>query len=61
MARAVGEITHWPEYDYVLINRDFEKCLEEIKTILGAERLKRSRQAGLENVVKGLTGAPEQS
>ena len=56
MAKAIGEITHWSEYDYVLINADFEECLKNIKTILGAERQKRARQIGLEDSVQDLIG-----
>src|ERR1700744_4107412 len=38
MERAVAEISHWAEYDYVLVNQDAEACLGEVRTILGAER-----------------------
>jgi len=58
MARAEAEISHWAEYDYVLINRDVQTCLDDVKTILGAERLKRSRQHGLGDFVRGLVRAP---
>ena len=44
MARAGGEISHWAEYDYVLLNADFEACLAQVRTILEAERLRRHRQ-----------------
>ena len=54
MARAEAEISHWAEYDYVLINRDVAVCLEQVRAILAAERLKRSRQPGLVNLVRGL-------
>ncbi|UUL81339.1 guanylate kinase [Sphingomonas qomolangmaensis] len=47
MARAAGEVSHWDGYDYVLVNDDVEKCFESVRTILAAERLKRSRQTGL--------------
>jgi guanylate kinase len=43
MSRAASEISHWGEYDYVLVNDDFDACLEEIRSILRAERLRRSR------------------
>ncbi len=43
MARAANEISHWGEYDYVLVNDDFDHCLEETRAILRAERLRRSR------------------
>ena len=55
MSKAVGEISHWAEYDYVLLNRDFDVCLKEIKTILRAERMRRTRQVGLEDFVNSLT------
>ena len=44
MNGALSEITHWNEYDYVLVNEDLEETLAKIKTILYAERLKRTRQ-----------------
>lgn len=44
MSKAKSEISHWIEYDYVLINDDIEKCVKEILTIINAERLKRFRQ-----------------
>lgn len=52
MARAADEISHWAEYDYVLVNDDLERCLSQVKTILAAERLKRARQTGLAEFVK---------
>jgi guanylate kinase len=56
MQRASGEISHWAEYDYVLINRDMEDCLAEVRKIVAAERLKRSRQIGLVSFVRDLIG-----
>jgi guanylate kinase len=56
MAKAQGEMSHWAEYDYVLVNRDLEKCLSDVKTILKVERMRRSRQVGLTSFVKALTG-----
>lgn len=47
MARARSEISHWDGYDYVVVNRDVEKCFAEVCTILRAERLRRPRQTGL--------------
>jgi guanylate kinase len=52
MAKAADEISHWPEYDYVLINEDFDSCLSQLKNILAAERLKRRRQLYLSAFVK---------
>jgi guanylate kinase len=54
MARAEGEISHWPEYDYVLVNRDTAECLGEVRAIVAAERLKRSRQVGMVPFVRDL-------
>ena len=44
MARAANEVSHWGEYDYVLINDDFDTCLAQLRAILKAERLRRSRR-----------------
>ena len=54
MQKAESEISHWQEYDYVLINQDLDQTLEKIDTILKAERLKRVRQEGLPGFVKSL-------
>lgn len=54
MAKAADEISHWAEYDYVLINEDFDRCLARIREILHVERLKRHRQPWLIGFVKGL-------
>jgi guanylate kinase len=54
MARAAGEISHWPEYDYVLINRDTAECLGEVRSIVAAERLRRGRQVGMVPFVRDL-------
>jgi guanylate kinase len=56
MARAEGEISHWPEYEYVLVNRDMDECLAEVRAIVAAERLKRARQIGLVSFVRNLIG-----
>ena len=47
MSEAVAEITHWAEYDYVIINDDLQKTLKKLRGILETERLKRERQTGL--------------
>ena len=57
MARARDEISHWGEYDYILINDDAEVCLREIRSILHAERLRRKRQLGLAGFVRDMLGA----
>ena len=56
MDRAGGEISHWPEYEYVLVNRDTDECLAEVRAIVAAERLKRARQIGLVSFVRDLIG-----
>src|SRR3954452_5115109 len=58
MGRAASEISHWPEYEYVLVNRDTDDCVAEVRSIVAAERLKRSRQIGLVTFVRDLT-APQ--
>lgn len=52
MSEASSEITHWAEYDYVIINDNLEKTLTKLKSILEAERLKRDRQIGLNDFVR---------
>jgi guanylate kinase len=47
MAKANNEISHWAEYDYVVINDDLDSTLAKIRTILDAERMKRGRQTGI--------------
>lgn len=54
MARAADEISHWNEYDYVIINTDIDASLQKILYILKSERLKRTRQHGLNNFVNEL-------
>lgn len=56
MARAAAEISHWAEYDYVLINNDAEKCRELVHNILKAERLKAARRVFLHDFVRELIG-----
>ena len=58
MARAAAEISHWDGYDYVLINDEVDRCFAQVRLILRAERLKRSRQVGLIGFTRGLTGPP---
>ncbi|MCG8491906.1 MAG: guanylate kinase [Sneathiellales bacterium] len=47
MSKASEEISHWAEYDYVVINDDVERCISEVKAILKAERVRRIRRTGL--------------
>lgn len=54
MQRANAEVSHWDGYDYVLVNDDVEQCFRDVKTILAAERLKRSRQTGLIGFIRKL-------
>jgi guanylate kinase len=56
MERAAAEISHWAEYDYVLINNDAEKCRELVHNILKAERLKATRRVFLHDFVRELIG-----
>jgi guanylate kinase len=56
MARAAAEISHWPEYEYVLVNRDMAQCLAQVQAIVAAERLKRTRRIGLVTLVRDLIG-----
>ncbi|MBI1418092.1 MAG: guanylate kinase [Limimaricola sp.] len=61
MAKSMNEISHWAEYDYVLINADPEVCEAELRAILTAERLRRTRQVGLTSFVRGLGNEHEES
>lgn len=54
MAKAADEMSHYREYDYIIVNRDLEKSVGEVRAILTAERLKRDRQLGLTDFVKML-------
>jgi guanylate kinase len=54
MGKAADELSHWPEYHYVLINESLEQTVREVEAILLAERLRRERQLGLHEFVKSL-------
>ena len=54
MAKAADEMSHWAEYDYVVVNSDIATSLSNLKAILTAERLKRERLVGMSGFVKGL-------
>jgi len=56
MAKASNEMSHWAEYDYVVVNRYLPDAFAELRAILAAERLKRERQPGLSNFVRKLQG-----
>ena len=54
MAKSRDEISHWGEYDYVVINRDLDSAEAELRTILQAERARAERQPGLTDFVRSL-------
>lgn len=54
MDKSRDEISHWAEYDYVIVNRDLDAAFAELVTILSAERLRRDRQTDLADFVRGL-------
>lgn len=54
MQKSRDEISHWAEYDYVLVNRDVDAAYAELQAIIMAERLRRDRQTGLNDFVRGL-------
>ena len=54
MAKSRDEISHWAEYDYVIVNHDLDQAEDELKTIFRAERMRRERQPGLTEFVRGL-------
>jgi len=56
MARAADEMSHWPEYDYIIINDEVERAVAGVGAILQAERLRRERQTGLSEFVRSLRG-----
>ena len=56
MAKAADEMSHWAEYDYIIVNRDIDSSVRETQAILAAERLRRERQVGLSEFVNSLRG-----
>jgi len=54
MAKAADEMSHWQEYDYVVINHDLDQTFGDVLAILAAERVKRDRQVGLSDFVRSL-------
>ncbi|ADM10292.1 guanylate kinase [Parvularcula bermudensis HTCC2503] len=56
MKKADSEISHYAEYDYVILNDDINRASSELKAILMAERLKRQRQTGLSQFVRSIIG-----
>ena len=55
MRQSIDEISHWKEYDYIIINTDFEKTINEIESIIKSEKLRRVRNKELEYFVETLT------
>ena len=55
MAKSVEEISHWPEYDYVLVNDNIDETEEKLKTIINAERLRLSQQPGIVEFIRSLS------
>ena len=56
MSRASHEMSHWAEYDYIVINRNIDDAFAEVQSILKAERLRRERRVGLVGFVRNLQG-----
>ncbi|PIW30221.1 MAG: guanylate kinase [Rhodospirillales bacterium CG15_BIG_FIL_POST_REV_8_21_14_020_66_15] len=54
MARAMSEMSHYEEYDYIVVNADLDASVDNVKAILKAERLKKERQTGLLDFVQGM-------
>ena len=59
MEKAASEITHWAEYDYVLVNDVLDDCFAQLQRIIEVERLRRTRQTWLADFVRVLRGDPE--
>jgi guanylate kinase len=60
MATSRDEISHWAEYDYVLVNENLKQCEDELRAIIAAERLRRDRQPALVEMVRGLNAEFEE-
>ncbi len=54
LAQVAADVTHWPEYDYVIVNREFETSLRGLQAVLNGERLRRQRQPDLTSFVERL-------
>ena len=54
MAKSTDEMSHWPEYDYIIVNRDLEESVRRVQAILAAERVRNDRQIGLADFVNRL-------
>ena len=60
MTKSIGEIMHWKEYDYVIVNSNFEQTLHEVKSIITSEKLRRVRNSQLEEFIETLTNEFEE-
>jgi guanylate kinase len=58
LAQVASDVTHWPEYDYVLVNKAFDASVAAVRAILAAERLRRKRQPGLGDFVQQFRAVP---
>ena len=54
MTKSIGEIMHWKEYDYVIVNNNFEQTIHEVKSIITSEKLRRVRNSQLEKFIETL-------
>ena len=59
LRQITNDVTHWAEYDYVLINHDLQASVAAVRAILGAERLRRRRQPGLTEFVRQFRAPPD--
>jgi guanylate kinase len=57
MAKAADEMSHWAEYDYIVVNREIRRAVADVTAILAAERLRRERQVGLTEFVRAVSSA----
>ena len=55
MTKSIGEIMHWKEYDYVIVNNNFEQTLHQVKSIITSEKLRRVRNSQMEKFIETLT------
>jgi len=58
LAQVANDVTHWAEYEYVLVNRDLEQSVGALRAILGAERLRRRRHPALNEFVQQFRAGP---
>ena len=60
MRKSIGEIMHWKEYDYVIVNSNFEQTLQEVKSIITSEKLRSTRNSQLKEFIETLTNEFEE-